>query len=88
MYLEEPALQHGSNEAIDKFIRVRGAEISSEKCQKLTVWFGKALNHTSRRISQAHNLGLIYRLLRWNGVAKTVLLNTINPILEKIYFLP
>ena len=33
------------NEAIDKLIRGRGAEISSEKCQILTVWFGKAIYH-------------------------------------------
>ena len=77
-------MQHDSNEAIDKFIRGLGAEISSEKCQKLTVWFGKAINHTFWRISQAHDLGLIYRLLRWKRVTNPVLLNTINPIYEKI----
>jgi hypothetical protein len=37
---EEEEEQHDSNEAIDELIRVCGAEISSEKCQILTVWFG------------------------------------------------
>ena len=36
------SLQHGFNAAIDKLIQGRGAEISSKKCQILTVWFGKA----------------------------------------------
>ena len=35
---------------------------------------------------QAHDLGLIYRLLRLNRVAKPVLLNIINPIFSKINF--
>jgi hypothetical protein len=52
----------------------------------LTVWFGKAKYHTSRRISQAQELGFIYRLLRWNRVAKPVLLNTINAIFDDIFF--
>ena len=39
-----------------------------------------------RWISQARNLGLIYRLLRLNRVAKPVLLNIINPIFSKINF--
>ena len=39
LYSKEPALQHRFNEAIGKLIRVCGAEISSEKCQILTVWF-------------------------------------------------
>ena len=34
LYSKEPALQHRCNEAIDKLIRGRVAEISSEKCQK------------------------------------------------------
>ena len=43
LYSKEPALQHRSNEAIDKLIRGRGAEISFEKFQILTVLFGKAI---------------------------------------------
>ena len=46
----------------------------------MTVWFGKAIYNASRRISQPHDLGLTYRLLHWNGVAKPVLLNKINPV--------
>ena len=34
LYSKEPALQHRSNEAIDKLIRGRGVEISSETCDK------------------------------------------------------
>jgi hypothetical protein len=34
------ALQYGFNTAIGKLIRVHWAEISSEKCQILMVWFG------------------------------------------------
>ena len=39
-------------------------------------------------MSQPHNLGLIYGLLRWNRVVKPVLLNTINPIFANIFFAP
>jgi hypothetical protein len=62
-------MQHDSSEAIDKLIRGLGLEISSDKCQILMVWFGKAIFHTPRRISQARDIGLIYRLLHWNRVA-------------------
>ena len=53
LYSKRPALEHRSNEAIGKLIRVRGAEISSEKCQILTVWFGY-LTHVSEDISALH----------------------------------
>ena len=43
LYSKRPAWQHGSNKAIGELIRVLGAEISSEKCQILTVWFGQAI---------------------------------------------
>ena len=43
---------------------------------------------TFQRISQPHKLGLIYWLLRWNRVAKPVLLKTIKPIFENIFILP
>ena len=42
LYSKEPALQHRSNEAIDKLIQGCGAEISFEK------WFGKSIYHTPR----------------------------------------
>ena len=50
-YSNEPDLQHGFNALIGRLIQVRGAEISSEKCHILTVWFGKAISHTSWRIA-------------------------------------
>ena len=40
VYSKQSALQHGSNAVISNLIQVRGAEISSDKCQILTVWFG------------------------------------------------
>jgi hypothetical protein len=45
----------------------------------------KIIFGTSRRISQLHELWLIYWLIRWNRVAKLILLNSINPIFENIY---
>jgi hypothetical protein len=50
LYSRELALQHSFNAAIGKLIQVRGAEISSEKCQILMVWFGY-LMHVSEDIS-------------------------------------
>ena len=47
---------HGFNAAIGKSIRVCGTEISSEKCQILTVWFWLGyLTHVSEDISAPHN---------------------------------
>ena len=40
LYSKDPALQQGFNTAIGELFRARGTEISSEKCQILTVWFG------------------------------------------------
>jgi hypothetical protein len=40
LHSKEMAREHGFNEAIGKFIRVRGAEIVFETCPILTVWFG------------------------------------------------
>ena len=78
LYSKRPARPHGSNEANDKLIGVQGAEISSETCQDLMVWFS--------RTSPPHKLGSIYRLLCWKGVAQPVVLNTINPIFGNIFF--
>ena len=85
---KEPALQHQFSEAIDKLNRVREAEISSETCIKWPNQTKPSIFGTSWRISQPHDLGLTYRLLHWNGVAKPVLLNIINPLFDNIFFRP
>ena len=86
LYSKRPAWQHRSNKAIGKLIRVCGAEISSETCVKQPNQTKPSIFGTSRRISQPHILGLIYRLLCWNPVAKPVVLNTIKPTFENISF--
>ena len=52
LYSKEPALQHQFNEAIDKLIRFREAEISSETCIKWPNQTKPSIFGTSRRISQ------------------------------------
>ena len=43
---------------------------------------------TSRRIFQPHKLGLNYRMLCSNCVAKPIVLNTIKPTFENIFVCP
>ena len=73
-------MQHGSKAANDKFIRVCEAEISSKTCTNLTVWFGAANIGKFLKISWPRELGSTYCLLRWNHVAKPLLLHTMQMI--------
>ena len=59
---------------------------SQNTCDKQPYQTKPSIFGTFWRISQPHNLGLTYRLLRWNGVANPVLLNIINPLFENIIF--
>lgn len=82
---KEQAVQYSFN-ASSRQIRVCGDEILFKMCKILRVWFGWTIFPTTRRISQPHELGSIYRLLHGNHVQKMVLQNTTNIYLKTYLF--
>ena len=85
-YSNWPAWTHGFNAKIGLEKSAPSPEISVKMCQILVVWFGRPIFDTFLLISSDSLHTFQNRFLRWNRESELVNLNTMNPIIQTIFF--
>ena len=85
-YSNWPARTHGFNAKIDSENYAPSPEISAKMCQILLVWFGTPTLDTFLLISWDSVHIFQNRFLRWNREFEPLDLNTMNPIIQTIFF--
>ena len=87
-YSNRPTWTHGFSAKIIFEKYATSPEISSKMCPILLVWFGRPILDTFLVISWDSVHIFQNRFLCWNRESKSVDLNTMNPIIETIFFSP